>query len=136
MNNKYSTLLVLVILALVGLGCSWLPAFIGDRGKHMASYALSPDNKQIAISANDGDLYLLDLDSKKVTRLTENARLRENVPRSRPTANRSYMSQSRPAINSAAASSLCRSIPAKSHSLPKTTGYAITTRIIRATASG
>ena len=71
MKNRFSTLLALSILALVGVGCSWLPAFIGDRGKHVPSYALSPDGKQIALSANDGDLYLLDLESKKVTQLTK-----------------------------------------------------------------
>lgn len=71
MKNRFSALLALSILVFVGVGCSWLPAFIGDRGKLDPSFALSPDGKQMALSANDGDLYLVDLDSKKVTRLTE-----------------------------------------------------------------
>ena len=71
MKNKISILLVISILATICLGCSWLPSFIGDRGKHEPSFALSPDGKQMALSANDGDLYLIDLDGKKVTRLTE-----------------------------------------------------------------
>ena len=71
MKHKATLLFTLSILAFVGIGCSWLPALIGDRGKHVSSYALSPDGKRIAISANDGDLYLVDLDSKNVTRLTE-----------------------------------------------------------------
>ena len=69
MKNRYSTVIVFAVMAFVSAACSWLP--IGDRGKHVPAFALSPDGKQIAFSANDGDLYLLELESKKVTRLTE-----------------------------------------------------------------
>ncbi len=71
MKHKATPLFALSILVCVGIGCSWMPAFIGDRGELKPSFALSPDGKQMALSANDGDLYLIELGSKGVRRLTE-----------------------------------------------------------------
>jgi len=59
-------LLALAIVVVVGAGCS----LIGHREKPVSSYALAPDGKRIAFSSNDGDLYLLELETNKVKQLT------------------------------------------------------------------
>lgn len=65
-----STLRRVTVVTMLGfLGCS---ASGGSRVEHEnVAIAVSPDGRSIAFSAADGDLYLLSLDSRRVSRLTE-----------------------------------------------------------------
>lgn len=77
-----STLRRVTVVAVLGfLGCS---ASGGSRVEHEnVAIAVSSDGRRIAFSAADGDLYLLSLDSRRVSRLTE-TKVTESSPNFSP----------------------------------------------------
>nr|WP_309696492.1 ankyrin repeat domain-containing protein [Armatimonas sp.] len=48
----------------------WQKGADAEKEEHTVTFDVSPDGRQIAFSATDGDLYLLDLKTHQVTRLT------------------------------------------------------------------
>lgn len=73
------------LLALVSGGCSWTGSSGGQR--QQVEFDVSPDGERVAFSAMDGDLYLLELKTRKVSRVTQKTPEWEGTPAFSPDGN-------------------------------------------------
>lgn len=80
-RHKNTFIIILLIFGIMFLGCSISKNLLQRNAR--VSFDISPDGKQIVFSTNGGDLFLLDLETKKVEQITDTAEF-ESDPKFSP----------------------------------------------------